>query len=168
MCVRTLPSLLVALSIIAIQLLKSWWSQNRLLAADWSSGFCGLLVALKCCPSRVPVVEKDQQLPHWPWSLTGVTYPSCLQSTVLGRLLTSTRWLEVSSTPRDFTWLPIRVATNSSEVKSANPFIESVNDWRPNSRSMLCFDTWTFHCSIITPFTFSKRLTEVYCSIHWF
>ena len=27
-------------------------------------------------PSRAPVVEKDQQEPHWPWSLTGVTAPS--------------------------------------------------------------------------------------------
>jgi hypothetical protein len=33
-------------------------------------------------PSVDPVVEKDQQLPHWPWFLMGVTTPLFLQSTV--------------------------------------------------------------------------------------
>jgi hypothetical protein len=31
-------------------------------------------------PSRAPVVEKDQQEPHWPWFLTGVTAPFLVQS----------------------------------------------------------------------------------------
>merc|ERR1719329_655373 len=32
-------------------------------------------------PSMPPVVEKAQQLPHWPWSFTGVTAPWVVQST---------------------------------------------------------------------------------------
>merc|ERR1719158_999805 len=32
-------------------------------------------------PSIAPVVEKDQQLPHCPWFLTGVTAPFATQST---------------------------------------------------------------------------------------
>ena len=30
-------------------------------------------VALKCCPSKDPVVENAQHEPHCPWFLTGVT-----------------------------------------------------------------------------------------------
>jgi hypothetical protein len=31
------------------------------------------------------VDEKDQQEPHWPWFLTGVTAPLALQSTERGK-----------------------------------------------------------------------------------
>ena len=34
--------------------------------------------------SRAPVAEKVQQEPHWPWSFTGVTAPSSLQSQLSG------------------------------------------------------------------------------------
>ena len=37
-------------------------------------------VFLKCWPSRAPVAENDQQDPHWPWFLIGVTAPLVLQS----------------------------------------------------------------------------------------
>lgn len=39
-----------------------------------------LPVVLKCCPSRDPVVENAQHEPQSFWFLTGVTYPSFLQS----------------------------------------------------------------------------------------
>lgn len=35
-----------------------------------------LITLMKSDPSNVPVVPKLQQLPHIPWSLTGVTAPS--------------------------------------------------------------------------------------------
>ena len=35
-------------------------------------------------PSTEPVVEKDQQLPHWPWFLIGVTAPLATQSSESG------------------------------------------------------------------------------------
>ena len=38
-------------------------------------------VAIWTAPSVEPVVENDQQLPHWPWFLTGVTAPLARQST---------------------------------------------------------------------------------------
>ena len=39
----------------------------------------------KVAPSTEPVVENDQQEPHWPWFLMGVTAPLVTQSTVVGR-----------------------------------------------------------------------------------
>ena len=39
------------------------------------------LVRIALMPSTAAIVEKAQQLPHWPWSLTSVTTPFCRQST---------------------------------------------------------------------------------------
>lgn len=41
-------------------------------------------VCLNAWPSMVPVVPNDQQLPHEPWSLTGVTAPWAVQFTASG------------------------------------------------------------------------------------
>jgi hypothetical protein len=38
----------------------------------------------KWAPSTFPATEKLQQLPHTPWSLTGVTAPFATQSTGTG------------------------------------------------------------------------------------
>jgi len=41
-------------------------------------------LAIAHAPSIAPVDENDQQLPHWPWSFTGVTAAFVRQSTALG------------------------------------------------------------------------------------
>lgn len=41
-------------------------------------------VATKAAPSSAPVAAKDQQEPHWPWFLTGVTAPAVTQLTEPG------------------------------------------------------------------------------------
>merc|ERR1719481_1248583 len=66
-----------------------------------STKFCSLRltsspVFLKCIASRAPVVENDQQDPHWPWSFTGVTAPRCLQSTLCGSLPTFALLIKVA------------------------------------------------------------------------
>jgi hypothetical protein len=38
-------------------------------------------VAMNAAPSRAPVAPNAQQLPHTPWSLTGVTAPAATQFT---------------------------------------------------------------------------------------
>merc|ERR1719276_237677 len=72
---------LKALSIRPPEQPSSTWSQ--------STNCCSLkdvseLPAIFQAPSSAPVVEKDQQDPHWPWFFTGVTAPSVVQSLVEG------------------------------------------------------------------------------------
>merc|ERR1712055_38061 len=57
---------------------------------EQSTRFCSLsdtnlFVFLKVAPSRLPVAEKAQQLPHMAWFFTPVTNPFVLQSTSAGR-----------------------------------------------------------------------------------
>merc|ERR1719240_45452 len=43
-------------------------------------------------PSKEPVVLNAQQLPHWPWSFTGVTAPCVPQSKDSGATMLSSDW----------------------------------------------------------------------------
>ena len=85
-------------------------------------------VALWCIASRAPVVEKDQQDPHWPWFFTGVTAPFSLQSTFLGswELWAGMRYLAPwgrSVLVLLICLYPFRVATNSWCSRSPNSFM---------------------------------------------
>merc|ERR1712187_276180 len=57
------------------------------------------LPAIFHAPSVEPVVEKAQQLPHWPWFFTGVTAPLVVQSTEAAVTSVSTCWPRLGREP---------------------------------------------------------------------
>mmetsp|Transcript_47297 Transcript_47297/g.93728 ORF Transcript_47297/g.93728 Transcript_47297/m.93728 type:complete len:216 (-) Transcript_47297:269-916(-) len=100
-------------------------------------------VARNTCPSVVPVAPKDQQDPHAPWSLGGVTAPRSRQSMPPGSSFTGP-WEPASAGPNRRSCvrvagtvkpsgvcsLPFRFAAFSSRVQSANEFSSSQNPRR--------------------------------------
>ena len=102
-------------------------------------------------PSMAPVAEKDQQDPHCPWSLTGVTAPEVRQSTESGKVTFSSlrEWTTSWSPPpmRLFLWwflswalclLKPRSFLYSASLKSA---IRLRASWWSSVFSELCFRT---------------------------
>mmetsp|Transcript_47286 Transcript_47286/g.80616 ORF Transcript_47286/g.80616 Transcript_47286/m.80616 type:complete len:201 (-) Transcript_47286:967-1569(-) len=115
---------------------------------EQSMRFCWLKavstpVARNTCPSVVPVAPKDQQDPHAPWSLGGVTAPRSRQSMPPGSSFTGP-WEPASAGPNRRSCvrvagtvkpsgvcsLPFRFAAFSSRVQSANEFSSSQNPRR--------------------------------------
>uniref|UniRef100_A0ACD5WN40 Uncharacterized protein n=1 Tax=Avena sativa TaxID=4498 RepID=A0ACD5WN40_AVESA len=85
-----------------------------------------LPVRMALMPSTDTTVEKAQQLPHLPWSLTPVTAPFCRQSTDCGRSSALTlpymnpgmAGATGPSRRRSLTRDPAKVARNSSRFMS--------------------------------------------------
>jgi hypothetical protein len=94
--------------------LPSAWEQS---ISCCSEAEVRVLPAIFQAPSTEPVVENDQQLPHWPWFLTGVTAPDVRQSievtVVAGR---AAKLRSRAGTP----FLERKPLRNSSAVKSEN------------------------------------------------
>ena len=76
-------------------------------------------VARWCIASSAPVVEKDQQLPHWPWFLTGVTAPLVLQSTLRG---SGPEWAGIR-------YLAPTGPDTEELLRALYPFITATNSW---------------------------------------
>uniref|UniRef100_J3MV84 Uncharacterized protein n=1 Tax=Oryza brachyantha TaxID=4533 RepID=J3MV84_ORYBR len=67
-----------------------------------------LLVRMALIPSTAAIVEKAQQLPHWPWSFTAPTAPFCRQSTEAGTSRAPAYMKPVRLSPRNMRWCETR------------------------------------------------------------
>ena len=96
----------------------SWaWSQETSCCSERETS---LPEAMAFTPSTAPVLEKDQQEPHWPWFFTSVTAPFSRQSTAPSA--TESAYLKPSEARLGESLTPRRpvIALNSSVERSEN------------------------------------------------